>query len=121
MTNKFDPRKLDPGKIAQLLTQSTRQLDATILSALFNARQNALKRHSERVPVFALSPASAYSSVRWTDRLIPHAAQPWIAAGLFAAVLIAGMGVWHNIQEQQISELDVAILTDDLPIEVFVD
>jgi hypothetical protein len=116
MTNELDPRK-----ITQLLTQSTRQLDESILSALVNARQNALKRYSERAPVFALTPASAHSSVRWTNRLIPHSAQPWIAAGLFAAVLIAGMSVWHNVQEQQISELDVAILTDDLPIEVFVD
>jgi Protein of unknown function (DUF3619) len=116
MTNELDHRK-----IAQLLTQSTRELDETILFALVNARQNALKRYSERAAVFALTPASAHPSVRWTDRLIPHSAQPWIAAGLFAAVLIAGMGVWHNVQEQQISELDMAILTDDLPIEVFVD
>jgi hypothetical protein len=116
MTNELDPRK-----VAKLLTQSTRQLDETILSALVNARQNALKRYSERAPIFGLTPASAHGSARWTDRLIPHSAQPWIAAGLFAAVLIAGTSLWHNVQEQQISELDVAILTDDLPIEVFVD
>jgi hypothetical protein len=116
MTNELDPKK-----IAQLLTQSTRQMDETILSALVNARQNALKRYSERAPVFALTPASAHQSFGWTDALIPRSAQRWIAAGLFFAVLIAGMGIWHNVQEQQISELDVAILTDDLPIEVFVD
>jgi hypothetical protein len=116
MTNELDPRK-----IAQLLTQSTRQLDEATLSALVSARQNALKRQSVRAPVFALTPTSAHTSARWTDRLIPHSAQRWIAAGLLAAVLVAGTSYWQHVQEQQIGELDVAILTDDLPIEVFVD
>jgi hypothetical protein len=107
--------ELDPRKIAQLLTQSTRQLDKATLSALVNARQNALKRQLVRAPVFALTTG------RWTDRLMPHSAQPWIAAGLLAAVLVVGMSYWQHVEEQQIDELDVAILTDDLPIEVFVD
>lgn len=116
MTNELDPRR-----IAQLLTQSTRQMDEAILSALVNARQNALKRQSVHAPVFSLTPASAHTSAHWTDRLIPHSAQPWIATGLLVAVLIAGTSYWQNVQEQQIDETDVAILTDDLPIEVFVD
>jgi hypothetical protein len=115
MTNE-----LDPGKIAQLLTQGTRQMDAVTISALVNARQNALKRHSVREPVFKLTSASAHASARWADRLIPHSAQPWVAAVLLVAVLIAGTSYWQNFQEQQIDETDVAILTDDLPIEVFV-
>ena len=116
MTNE-----LDPGKIVRLLTQGTRQLDAVTISALVDARQKALKRQSERAPVFTLAPTSAYMSARWTDRLIPHSAQLWIAAGLLVAVLIAGTSYWQHVQEQQIDETDVAILTDELPIEVFVD
>jgi hypothetical protein len=116
MTNE-----LDPGKITQLLTRGTRQLDAGTVSALVSARQNALKKHSARFSVPTLTPASEHSSFHWADRLIPHSVQPWIAAGLFVAVLIAGTNYWQNIQEQQIDETDVAILTDDLPIEVFVD
>jgi hypothetical protein len=115
MTNK-----LNPGKIVQLLTISTQQMDEATLSALANARQNALNRQSVRAPVFTLASASAHSSVRWTDRLIPHSVQPWIAAGLLAAILFAGTSYWQNVQEQQIDETDVAILTSDLPIEVFV-
>jgi len=116
MTNE-----LDPGKIARLLTQSTRQLDAVTISALASARQIALKRQSLRASVFVLTPATAHVSTRWTDRLISHSAQPWIAAGLLVAVLIAGTNYWQNVQEQQIDDTDVAILTDELPIEVFVD
>jgi Protein of unknown function (DUF3619) len=106
---------IDPVKIAQLLTISTRQLDKATLSALVNARQNALKMQSVRAPVFALTTG------RWTDRLMPHWAHPWIAAGLLAVILVSGTGYWQHVQEQQINDLDVAILTDDLPIEVFVD
>jgi hypothetical protein len=107
--------ELNLGKITQLLTQSTRQLDANTLSALVDARQNALKRQSVRVPVFALSTG------RETHSLIPDSIQQWVVAGLFVAMLIVGTSFWHHVQEQQLSELDVAILTDDLPIEVFVD
>jgi Protein of unknown function (DUF3619) len=113
--------ELDPGKIAQLLTQSTRQLDAVTISALVNARHNALERQSVRAPVFTHARVSVLTSVHWANRLIPHSAQPWIAGGLLIAVLIAGTSYWQNIQEQQIDETDVAILTDELPIEVFVD
>lgn len=116
MTNE-----LDPEKIARLLTQGARQLDAGIVSALVSARQNALKKYFERVSVSTLTPASGHSSVRWMDRLISHSAQPWLAAGLLVAVLIAGTSYWQNIQEQQIDDTDLAILTDELPIDVFVD
>lgn len=109
------------GRVAQLLTQSTRQLDAQTLSALSNARRIALERQRAHAPVFAFSPASALGAARWTHRLIPHTAHQWIAAGLIVAALASGAGYWHHAQEQQIGDLDVAILTDELPIEVFVD
>ena len=107
--------ELDPRKIAQLLTQATRQLDATTLSALVDARQNALKRQSVRAPVFTLSAG------RWTHDLMPHSAHQWLFTGLIVVILAVSAGYWQHAQEQQISELDVAILTDELPIEVFVD
>jgi hypothetical protein len=110
MTNELDPRK-----IAQLLTLSTRQLDESTLSALVNARQNALKRQSVRAPAFALNTG------RVTLSLVPNAIQQWVVAGLLVATFAVGMSYWHHIQEQQTDELDVAILTDELPIEVFVD
>lgn len=107
--------ELDPGKIARLLTQGSRQLDANTMSALADARRNALKKQSVHAPVFTLSTG------RWTHSLIPHSAQQWMSAALLVAILAAAAGYWQHAHEQQISELDVAILTDDLPIEVFVD
>jgi hypothetical protein len=107
--------KLQPEKIARLLTQGTRRLNADTLSALSNARQIALQKQSLRAPVFTLATA------RWTHFLLPLSVQQWLPLALLAVMLAAGAGYWHHAHEQQIDELDVAILTDDLPIEVFVD
>jgi len=107
--------KLDPGKVAQLLTQSSRQLDNSTLSALAEARQNAIERQLVRSSVAVLSTG------RWTHNLIPHSGQQWLATGLLVAILMFSAGYWQHAQERKISELDVAILTDELPIEVFVD
>lgn len=108
--------KLNPKRIAQLLNQGTWQMDAGVLAALSDARQKALQRQSARAPVFTLATG------RWTHFLASFTAHQWVSAGLLAAMLIIGSGYyWHHTHEQQIADLDVAILTDDLPIEVFVD
>lgn len=108
--------EFNPGKIAQLLTQSTRQMDVQTLSALNRARQVALERQAVEAPVYALAFAG-----RWSHWLAPQGAMRWIAAGLLAATLVSVASYCHHAQEQQIGELDVAILTDELPLEVFVD
>ena len=108
--------QLNPTKIAQLLTQSTQQLDDTTVTALVKARRNALAMQPSR--------ASAYSVTtgRWTDHLIPHSMMQWLATGLLAALLVvAGANFVQHSEEQRISELDVAILADEMPLDVFVD
>jgi CHASE3 domain sensor protein len=41
---------------------------------------------------------------------------------LFVAFLISGASFWQNYStEHEISEVDIAILTDDLPIHIYVD
>ena len=107
--------KLNPKRVTQLLTQGTWQMDTKILSALSDARQKALERQSMRAPAFTLATA------RWTHWLSPLSNHQWVSAGLLAVMLVIGMSYWHSLQEQQIADIDVAILTDDLPIEVFVD
>lgn len=107
--------EINPERIVQLLTQNTRRMDAGTLSALSNARQKALQRQTARAPVFTLSTG------RWTHVLFPLLNHQWVFAGLLVVMLTIGAGYWHHAQEQQIVDLDVAILTDDLPIEVFVD
>ena len=107
--------KLNPKRIAQMLNQGTWQIDTSILSALSDAREKALQKQTLRAAVFTLATG------RWAHFLSPISNHQWVSAGLLAVMLIMGTGYWHNSQEQQIADLDVAILTDDLPIEVFVD
>ena len=106
----------NPDKIAQLLTQGTHELNADTLSALKRARLAALERQAapEPAPVLALAHG-------WLHRLLPHSTAQWWMAALLAASLTVVASCYHHTRDQQIGELDVAILTDELPLEVFVD
>jgi len=111
---KNNSRNIAPERIAQLLTRAAQQLDDDTVTALRQARNVALQRQSLSRPVFALSTAH---SIRW---LMPHSTQQWVAAIiLFVAMLFGGLSYWQH--ENDLSHLDTAILTDDLPLEVFVD
>jgi len=112
--------QLDTGKIANLLTQSSRQLDAETTSALADVRRQALKNQRVRTQEAVLS------SGRGTHDLVSHSGHNWLFFGIVAAIFVFAVGYWQHFQEQQhqeqhISSIDVAILTDDLPLEVFVD
>lgn len=102
-------------KIKQLLTDSTSQLDARTLSALQSARQNALQHQKVKVSGLQLS----------SGHLLPfhlsHGAQKWLIAILLAATFVSIGEFWQHQHEQQISEIDAAILSDELPIDVFID
>ena len=107
---------LDPEKITQFLTISTRNLGEDVMSALAEARNNALKKQSAR------SPVSALAAGRWTHGLLlPHTAQQLAGTALLAIMIVIGATFLQHSQDQQTGDIDVAILTDDLPIEVFVD
>lgn len=107
-------KNLDPEKITRLLTVSSRQLDQRTLSALSSARATALQRQLVRSPVFALNTGHGI------HRLISSPIRLWVAAVLLVATITIGMSYWNHLQEQQIEETDLAILTDDMPIDVFV-
>lgn len=107
--------QIDPHKIAQLLTQTSQQLDEKTLSALANARCHALEKQTSHAPSFALTTG------HWVDKVLPHTAVQWMATGLFVALLVVvGTNLLHHSEEQQISEIDLAILTDEMPVHVFV-
>lgn len=105
-----------PERIARLLTRATQQLDENTVAALRRARNIALERQSPGKPVFALSTGHG------THWLTPHSAHQWLAiAILLAAILLGGVGYWKHAHENDLSHLDAAILTDELPLEVFID
>ena len=98
-------------------------MSGQVLLSLSRARQKALERQSAHAPAFTLaSNGAGHPHVNdWMHWVLPHSVQQMIIAALLASVVVSGVSYWHHAEEQRIGELDVAILTDELPIEVFVD
>lgn len=104
---------INPQQITKLLTRSTEQMDVTVLTSLSQARAVALQKQRKTAPVFSLSAVGQRA-----HHLMPHSTNQWVATGVLCAALIAAVaGYWQGTQ----APLDMEILTDDLPIEVFVD
>ncbi|ADL56519.1 DUF3619 family protein [Gallionella capsiferriformans] len=99
--------------IANLLNSSADQLDDSVLSALRQARTVALEKQRIAEPVFSLSTIGHRA-----HHLMPHSPHQWVAMTIIlAAILVGAIGYWQDTQ----IPVDMEILTDDLPIEVFVD
>jgi len=115
------PDKNRPESIAKLLNQSAETLDSDTTEKLRQARNIALSRKPAHNAVLALSSGNA------AHMLIPHTPQQWFATViLLAALLVSLASYWHHAAEpdatyQDMSHLDLAILTDDLPMEIFLD
>ena len=99
--------------VAHLLTRSSEQLDDEIVAALREARTVALQKQRAHAPVFSLSTVGHRA-----HHLMPHTTNQWVATAILAIALIAGVADY--LQQTQVP-LDLDILTDDLPMEVFVD
>jgi Protein of unknown function (DUF3619) len=106
---------MKPEKIAQLLSQGIAEIDAETLHKLSLARTVALQKQSQTIGALSLSLGH---SIHFTLPPIAHKA---LIAILLSATLISAWGVWHHHNEHYINELDLAILSDELPMEVFVD
>ena len=108
-------REISTQQIATLLTRSTGELDDNITASLSRARNAALQRQRAPAHAFSLSTAGHHLHM-------PHTTGQWVAAAiLFAALTVGLSSYWNHIQEQQSNHLDIAILTDDMPMEVFID
>lgn len=112
---KKHTRKISHSQITALLTRSTSELDDNITASLSQARNAAMLK--QRVPAHAFSLSTAGHHLH-----MPHTTGQWLAAAILCAALTVGLSsYWNHIQEQQSNHLDIAILTDDMPMEVFID
>lgn len=105
--------------IKQLLSSSTTQLSPETLEKLRMARTNALNNQRTRTsPVLA-----------WVDHYGNHfhafnfsKSANLALSLLFIASLFIGIYFWHSYsKEREMIDVDIAILTDDLPINVYLD
>ena len=105
--------------IRQLLDRSASQIDQFTLARLHEARSQALAH----APAHAQIPVLAWIDSHFR-RFMPvkrHAAATWIAAALLLAGLLGGIGYYWQQPYDKNAAVDIAILTDDLPINYYVD
>lgn len=104
-------------KIARALDRGTRDMGGDTLAQLAAAREQALSGF-RTAPGWKLAWAGSWTS-RSNDR-------PALRYALPVALLIISMiGIvyWHsgNGQSNELADLDVRLLTDDLPIDAYLD
>lgn len=112
-------KQLNIREIGQLLNRSTNQLDRETLDKLQAARRTALQHQytGPQAPVVA-----------WLTEhgVIHHGSTPYHRAYnfgvvvLLVAILFGGALYWQQTSNDH-SDVDLAILTDDLPVEMYVD
>jgi hypothetical protein len=107
-------------KIVQRLDYGVESLDAATRERLAAARKVALSHYRERPePVFGFAWAmSALSQRGGSQRL--YGARYLIAIAALVLGLI-GFAYWQTLQPNDFSDIDVRLLTDDLPIDAYLD
>jgi len=116
MNKKFDPEQIKP-----LLNRSLSRIEQPTLERLRKARSQALAHfdaHSA-APDFAWA---GHSSRAGHSTHSHHKSYYWAGAILLIACLFSGAAYWqHTAAEHDTSAVDIAILTDDLPMHVYID
>jgi hypothetical protein len=111
-------KNLTPDSIKRLLNRSVAQMDRTTTERLRSSRNLALERHRtlQHAPVQAWlthhglwsgSPHTSYKSVYW------------VLAVLFALSLYSGIAYLQHDRDH--ADVDIELLTDDLPVDAYVD
>jgi hypothetical protein len=116
-------QNINQEEIKQLLNRSLAKIEPATLARLRGARTQALARYDARIAAPAFAPALS----KWAGHSTHHTHHPhhrthyWAAAILLAASLFGGATYWQHVTEHEIATVDIAILTDDLPMRVYVD
>lgn len=108
--------KLNHQEIARLLDRSADGLGRTVLDGLGAARQQAL-RH-QRV---ANTPRTGLEAMLFGHRPLSRRALSWVVAALVATVLLADLAYQYHERERNHGNIDIAILTDEMPVDIYVD
>lgn len=109
---------LNPEEIRQLLNRSAERIEPSVLSKLTEARSRALaaQKVAAIAPTLAGEKFVAYFRPQEDHRLL------YLGMALILILtLFSSTSYWEQISGPDDDELDIAILTDELPIEVYVD
>lgn len=101
--------------VCQHLDTHTERLDAAIADRLFQARQLALGRAR---PSFV---GKVSTGLGFNVDLYLHRGRALFATGLALALIGSGLYLRETIQIDDNADIDTALLSDDLPIEAYLD
>ncbi|MBU0621376.1 MAG: DUF3619 family protein [Gammaproteobacteria bacterium] len=108
--------ELNRHEIGNLLDRSADRLDSHTLKSLQSARHQALQRQRPE-PSAWLNEGHILSA---GNRQFSQHALYWIFATVVAALLLINLTQWHP-PGQGNGNIDLAILTDEMPVAVYVD
>lgn len=108
--------KLTNKEIGRLLDQSANQLNRSTLNDLHTARQHALQRQRVSVTTWVSQNGMLHGHLQLSQRALN-----WIIAAVVASLLVINLTYWDRMSEHDHSDIDIQILTDELPVDVFVD
>ncbi len=103
-------------RVRQHLNTSARQVSPKVSSRLHEARQKALSRQKVTVRRFSL----AGISHAFAERALPQGRTA--IAMVLILLLVVGSGLLGEMQRMaELEEVDSALLSDDLPIDAYLD
>jgi hypothetical protein len=106
-------------KIVQQLDRGVEHLDPATLERLAAARKVALLHYRERPePVFGLAWAGNAISHNGGQR--PYGAR-YLVVGAALVLGLIGVAYWQTMTPSDFSDIDVNLLTDDLPLDAYLD
>lgn len=108
--------KLTNKEIGHLLNRSANQLDRTILNDLHAARHRALLSQRASAPIWVSQHGTLHGHLQLPPRTLN-----WIIAIVVATLLVVNLNYWERVYDHDHSDIDVQILTDDLPVDMYVD
>ena len=112
-------KNLTPDSIRGLLNRSVHKLDDATIEKLRASRNQALARHR----VLQHAPVQAWLTHHglWSGGSSHSSHKPvyWLLAVLFALSLYSGITYMQHDRDH--SDIDIEILTDDLPVDAYVD
>ncbi len=112
--------KLKLDDLAPLLDRAAQQLPPDTLERLHTARRQALGRQRQTAPVAILSRLHHLVTDHGHESH-HHRALNWAGGLLLLAAVLAGGWQWKQSTLHDHSAIDLAILTDDLPLHMYVD
>jgi hypothetical protein len=102
--------------IRRLLDRSADQLDRPVLNGLQAAREHALQRQRTSISTRLSPDGMLHGHLQPSQRTLG-----WIVAAIVATLLLVNMAYQYRASEHDRCDIDIAILTDELPIDMYVD